>query len=417
MKTSNKILICLIILALAGGAWYYINTKKSTPTTDKLPKNSKGNRRPPTPAVLDSVTSEDVEVAVSAIGTIIANKQAIIQPRVEGLLESINFKEGSFIKKGQLIAKIDARNFQAALMNAKGQLAKDEAQLQIAKLDLDRYQTLLEQDSIARQQVETQKALVAQLQGIVTSDKANVNAAQLNVSYTNVVAPISGKIGLNKVDIGNIVRTGDVNGIAVITEVNPIAASFSVPQENLSEVVQTFEERKKDNKFIEVQAVGRDNSILKSGKITAIDNQADVSTGSVKIKAEFENADNKLFTGQFVNIRIILQSIKNAITIPQSAVQRGTNTFVYKVENKKAKVTPVILGNNFKDKVIIQQGLNIGDMIVIDGLDKLKDNAPISDSKNANFNSNNALENSSTKQNSNSKNKNQHKSQHLKNPQ
>ena len=409
MKKSSKLLVCLciIVMLIIGGFWYYKKDtatetknaeKNNTSSTNKEAKgeNPNSRRNRVVPALVDKVTLNDVPIIINALGTVAANKQATVRVRVNGLVESINFTEGSIVKAGTVIAKIDARPFNAALLSAQGQLKKDQAQLNIARLDLQRYKKLLAENSIAGQQVDTQEALVKQLEGVVESDNANISSAKLNLSFTNVTAPISGRIGLKQVDAGNIVNTSDTNGIAIITEVQPIAATFSVPQENLTSLIERFEASKQKGGFIVIEARDRDNkTVLDTGKLIAVDNQTDSTTGSIKIKAQFSNKENKLFPGQFVNIHIILDTLKNVPTIMQSAVQRGNiGTFVYLVSaDKKAVVQKITTGASLGNRIVVEQGLKEGDLIVIDGTDKLRDGVPITIA-NLNKDNKNKLENS-----------------------
>ncbi len=396
MKTSSKVLICVFsIILIAGGGWWLYKKNIIKNETAGMGDNSNkynqmkggGRRNRVTPALTDKVILNDVPVIITALGTVNANKQVTVHTRVSGLLQSINFNEGGLVKAGQVIARIDARPFRAVLDGAMGQLAKDTAQLNSARADLERYQKLFAENSIARQQVDTQASLVKQLEGVISSDNANINAAKLNLSFTNVTAPIGGRIGLRQVDAGNMVNTSDMNGIAVITEVQPIAASFSVPQENLAPLVNSAEKAKQNHEFIIIEALDRDNkTVIDSGKLIAVDNQSDTSTGSIKIKAEFSNKTNQLFPGQFVNIRIILETLKNVPTVMQSAVQHGTSgSFVYLVTNdKKAKLQKVTTGVLFNDRIVIQDGVKENDIAVIDGIDKLRDGVPINIANNNN---------------------------------
>jgi multidrug efflux system membrane fusion protein len=399
MSKSTKILLSFLSLCLIiGGGWWYKQSKNNSNSTDNKTastsetsnnKSVNNRRNRNVPAMVDKASANDVPVIVTALGTITANNQATVRVRVDGLIESINFKEGSLVKAGDIIAKLDNRAFKTILLATQGQLKKDLAQLNIAKLDLERYKNLFAENSIAKQQVDTQSALVKQLEGNIDIDNANIESAKLNLSFTNVTAPISGRIGLKQIDAGNMARTSDTNGIATITQIQPIIASFSIPQENLALLIEKFEQAKQQGKDIIVEAKDRDNvTVIEAGKLIAIDNQTDASTGSIKIKAQFENKSNKLFTGQFVNINVILDMLKGVTTVMQSAVQKGNaGSFVYKVNmsDKKAVMTKVKLGVNFGERVVVDEGIAIGDTVVVDGLDKLRDGAVVSIANEANI--------------------------------
>ena len=386
-------LITLTIAILGGGGWWwYRSTQTATTGADKsgasasadtkggAPGAAGGRGRTPVPAVIDQVRVSEVPVIVTAIGTVTARSTAAARARVDGLLQSVSFREGQLVRAGEVMARIDPLPFQAALQSAQGQLAKDQAQLDSAKIDLVRYQKLLEQDSIARQQVEAQAALVKQLEGTLLGDRAQVATAQLNLGYTDVKAPITGRTGLRQVDAGNMVRSSDTNGIVVITEVQPITTVFSLPQEVLPSVLAKMGRDVKGGPKLAVQVLDRDGrTVLDTGELLAVDNQIDSATGTVKLKAVFPNKNNTLFPNQFVNMKLELERLDAAVTVPQSAVQRGTpGTYVYVVTpEKNASLRKIQLGPVVGDRVVITTGLKEGESIVIDGADKLRDGAPV----------------------------------------
>jgi len=338
----------------------------------------RGGGRGVVPAVIDQVRRSDVPVIVGAIGTASARATAAVRARVDGLLLGVAFREGQLVRAGDVIARLDPAPYRAALEQVQAQLAKDTAQLESARTDLVRYRKLLEQDSIASQQVDTQAALVKQLEATVAADRAQLATAQLNLGYTQVTAPIGGRTGLRQVDPGNMVRASDANGIVVITEVQPIAVVFSVPQEVLPSVLARMGAA--GAKPLAVQAIDRDGRTeLDRGELLAVDNQIDPATGTVKLKAIFPNRNNRLFPNQFVNVRLELETLEGALTIPQSAVQRGApGTFVYLVTPEQtASVRRVQLGVTSGDRVVVASGLDAGDSIVIDGADKLRDGAAV----------------------------------------
>ncbi len=386
-------LITLAIAILGVGAWWWYRSKQTDATgMDKSGANATadakggaagaagGRGRTAVPAVIDQVRVSEVPVIVTAIGTVTARGTAAARARVDGLLQSVLFREGQLVRAGEVIARIDPLPFQAVLQSAQGQLAKDQAQLDSAKLDLVRYQKLLEQDSIARQQVEAQAALVKQLEGTLLADRAQVTIAQLNVGYTEVKAPITGRTGLRQVDSGNMVRSSDTNGIVVITEVQPITTVFSLPQEALPSVLAKMGRDTNSAPRLAVQVLDRDGrTVLDTGELLAVDNQIDATTGTVKLKAVFPNKNNALFPNQFVNMKLELERLDAAVTVPQSAVQRGTpGTYVYVVTaEKNASLRKIQLGPVIGDRVVITSGLKEGESIVVDGADKLRDGAPV----------------------------------------
>ena len=384
--------LAALVAVLAGGGWWWSKSQVDT-GADKAgadgkaaaapgqagPGGAGGRRNMPVPAVIDQVRAGDVPVIVTAIGTVTARSTAAARARVDGLLQSVSFREGQLVRAGDVIAQIDALPYQAALQQALGQLAKDQAQLDSAKLDLVRYQKLLEQDSIARQQVDAQAALVKQLEGTLQADRAQVATAQLNVGYTQVKAPITGRTGLRQVDAGNMVRASDTNGIVIITEVQPITAVFAVPQEVLPSVLARLNAKTAEDR-LKVQAIDRDGrTVLDTGELLAVDNQIDAATGTVKLKAVFPNKASRLFPNQFVNAKLELEQLDGALTVPQSAVQRGApGTYVYVVTPEKtASLRKVQLGVTSGDRVVVTSGLKEGEAIVIDGADKLRDGATV----------------------------------------
>jgi len=275
-----------------------------------------------------------------------------------------------------VLAEIDPRLYQAQLDQANGQLVRDQALLTNARLDLERYRGLLAQDSIARQQVDAQQALVRQYEGTLQSDRAQVDNAQLQLGFTHITAPVSGRLGLRLVDVGNMIHGSDANGLVVITQTQPIDAIFSIPADNIGAVLARLHGRA----ALAVDALDRDGKTrLASGKLLTVDNQIDVATGTVKLKAEFANADDKLFPNQFVNARLRLETRHNALLVPVAAIQRGTQgTFVYVVgQDQAVSIRPVTLGPVSGDSVAIEKGLADGEQVVTDGADKLREGAKV----------------------------------------
>ena len=314
-----------------------------------------------------------MRVLISAIGTMNARATAVVRAKVSGELQKLYFKEGDEVKAGQLLAEIDPRSFNAALAQVQGSLVRDQAQLKNAQLDLQRYKDLLKQDSIASQQVDTQAALVRQLQGTVAADQGQVDAAKLQVSYTKVTAPISGRLGLRQADLGNVVNPSDTNGLVTITQVRPIDAVFSIPEAHVS----TLAEQLRAGKAMPVELWDREQKqILAKGQLNALDNTIDTTTGTVKAKAAFDNADGRLFANQFVNVKLQVRQIDQALVVPVTAVQ---NNYVYLVKpDKTVTQRKITVGVTDGDYVSVRGELNPGDQVVTDGIDRLREGAQVS---------------------------------------
>jgi multidrug efflux system membrane fusion protein len=319
----------------------------------------------------------DIPITLEALGTVTPAAVATVRPQVGGVLQKIVFTEGQLVKEGQVLATIDARPAQMSLLQATGQRQRDEAQLESARVLLQRYRTLLEQDSIARQDVDTQAALVKQLEGTVTTDKAAEGIARINLGYTQVRAPISGRVGLRTVDIGNLVNSGDTNGIAVITQMSPIDVEFAVPQDQLPALQQRINE----NAGMQAIAMDRTRSQnLATGRFFAMDNQVDTQTGTVRAKARFTNDGGKLFPSQFVNIRLQVNTIKNAVTVPVTALRHGANgdfVYVLNAQNKTVALRNVKRGQANAERIEITEGLQGGETVITEGADRLKDGAKV----------------------------------------
>ncbi|MCA1855069.1 efflux RND transporter periplasmic adaptor subunit [Massilia oculi] len=336
-----------------------------------------GRGAPATTVGVATAEQVDIPIQLDALGTVVPAATATVRPQVSGVVQKILFSEGQAVKAGQVLATIDARPFEMALLQARGQRQRDEAQLENARLLLSRYRTLLEQESIARQEVDTQAALVKQLEGTVMTDRAAEGVARLNVSYTQVKAPISGRVGLRTVDIGNLVNTGDANGVAVITQLAPIDVEFTVPQDQ----VPALQGRIAQGAKLPATALDRTRSeALASGSFIALDNQVDVQTGTVRAKARFANADNKLFPSQFVNLRLQMDTVEDAVVVPVTALRHGANgDFVYVLnpQDKTVSQRAVTRGQATVDKVQIKTGLKAGEQVITEGADRLRDGAKV----------------------------------------
>ncbi len=366
----------VLIVAAAIGVWYWqrpasTGTPMGTPT-----KGGRFDAARPFPVSAAAVRTADLPVRLTALGTVTARSTVTVRSRVDGQLDRVFFKEGDHVKAGQLLAQIDPRPFQVALEQAESQQARDAAQLESAKVDLDRYRGLLATDSIARQQVDQQAALVRQLEATVAADKAAADNARLQLSFTRVSAPVAGRTGLRQVDPGNLIHAADANGLVVVTQVEPIDVVFSLPQENLPAVLA----RLRSGAALSADAYGADGSTrLATGRLMTVDNLIDPTTGTVKMKAEFDNRDGALFPNQFVNVRLLLDTLKNAVVVPTSAIQRGApGTYVYVVrDDSTVSVRKVTLGPADGETASIAAGLTAGERVVSDGADKLREGAKV----------------------------------------
>lgn len=326
------------------------------------------------PVSVAAVRRTDIRVWLNALGTVTPRNLVSVHAKVDGTLLRVNFREGQMVKMGELLAEIDPRPFQIQLDQAKGQLVRDTALLDNARLDLARYRELLGKDAIARQQVETQEALVRQYQGTVESDRSQVANARLQLEYTRVTTPASGRIGLRQVDPGNQVHASDANGLATIAQLQPTTVVFAVPEANLPAINR----RVAAHKTIAVEAWDREQkNHLADGRLLTTDNQIDPATGTIRIKAEFANRDNALFPNQFVNIRLLLDTLTQVVAIPTAAIQRGDKgSFVYRVDaNGKVAMVAVSPGAVDGEWVAVTGAIEAGDKVVIDGADKLRDGA------------------------------------------
>lgn len=328
--------------------------------------------------VVCQAIAQDVPVYLSALGTVNADTRVVVKSQVNGVLSKILFQEGQAVKKNQLLAQIDARPFQAQVLEFQGQLARDEALLTNAQTDLKRYQTLFKLNSIAAQTLATQKSLVKQLEGTIKLDQGQLDNAKVNLSYCEITSPINGRIGLQQVDAGNVVQTSDPNGIAVINTINPISVVFTLPEDDVPLIEKSFYSGVK----LTAEAYDRtQRTLLAKGTLTAMDSQIDSSTGTVKLKADFSNTQNNLFPNQFVNIQLLVKSLLHVVTLPVGAVQQGNNgPFVYVVDKEKqiVHVKPVITGVTRDQIIVIEKGLLPGQLVVLEGADRLTDGAAIS---------------------------------------
>ena len=314
----------------------------------------------------------DMPVYLRGLGTAAANNTVVVRSRVDGQLQHVAFREGQFVEQGDLLAEIDKRPFEVQLAQAKGQLARDQAQLQSAKMEQQRNQLLLEKGLIPKQQVDLQAATVAQYEGAIQADQALIDSANLQITYSRIIAPISGQIGLRLVDEGNIIRAADPNGMVVITQLEPIAVLFSIPEDNLGDVLKKL----RAGQQLRVEAWDHDDSKkIADGILLTADNQIDATTGTSKLKAIFDNKNNALYPNQFVNVRLLIDVLRGAVVVPGATIQRGSQgTFVYVVtEDQTAELRMVTIKETEGNDVAIASGLKPGESVVLEGMDKVQD--------------------------------------------
>ena len=374
-------LLVMVLALAAGGGWWWKQRQAGPDGASATAGASTAGARAPgrfsaggqvQPVSVGLVRRQDVRVMVQAIGTMSARATAVVRAKVSGELTALHFKEGKQVKAGQLLAEIVPRSYQAALSQVQGNLQRDQALLKNAQLDLQRYKDLLAQDSIATQQVDTQAALVRQLEGTVAADQAQMDAARLQLGYTRITAPIAGRLGLRQADRGNVVGPADANGIVTINLVQPIDAAFAVPEAHLAQISQRLAEGAE----LPVELWDREQkNRLARGRLGALDNAIDPTTGTIKVKAAFANEDGGLFPNQFVNVRLQLNLLPNALTVPGTAVQ---NSYVYLVQ-PDGTVTQrrIRVGVTDGDRVSVEGDLNDGDQVVTDGLDRLREGARV----------------------------------------
>ncbi len=367
------LVIVAIVAALA--VWTYMRWQQAPPGAQQFGRRG-GDPTRATPVVAVPAKTGNVNVYLNGLGTVTPRKTVTVRSRVDGQLMRILFREGQVVTAGDVLAEIDPRPYQAALLQVEGMMLRDQALLAGARVDLERYRLLFAQDSIPKQTLDTQVALVAQYEGTVKLDQGQVDNAKLQLLYSRVTAPISGLVGLRQVDEGNVVHATDANGFVLITQMQPITVIYTIPQDNLPLVLKLL----KAGQRVVVDAYDREQKVkLASGALLTIDNQIDPTTGTVKLKAQFANDDNNLFPNQFVNIRMLVDVRRDATTVPSPAVQRGAQgTYVYVVKpDNSVTLRQVKVGPTEADATVIESGVETGEPVVIDGTDRLREGAKV----------------------------------------
>ncbi|HTZ66264.1 MAG TPA: MdtA/MuxA family multidrug efflux RND transporter periplasmic adaptor subunit [Roseiarcus sp.] len=365
-----------IIAALAAAATYAWRRYEHVAPSTNREESSGRPAQPPQTVRVAPVTLGDMPLTIDALGTVTPFETVTIRTQIAGTLQSVGFAEGQIVKAGDFIAQIDPRPYEAALAQAQGQLAKDQALLGQAQSDLARYQQLAKQDSIAQQQVADQVALVAQDKAAIAADQAMVKTAELNVAYTHIVSPVTGRVGLRLVDPGNYLQPSDATGIVVITQIDPISVVFTTPEDNLPRISARLNSGAK----LPVTVLDRDNvHALATGTLTTYDSQIDVTTGTIKMRATFANPNGVLFPEQFVNVRLLVDTMTGATLAPNAAIQLGASgNFVYVLnDNETVAKRDVAIGPNDGKHTVIASGLKAGEKVVIDGVDRLRDGAKV----------------------------------------
>ena len=371
LLTRRVLIIIAILLALVLIAWLL------KPKATTRPPGGRFAGSGPMPVIGAAAHPGDMPITLIGLGTVTPLATVTVQSQIAGQIVHISFKEGQTVKAGDPLIQIDPRPYQVSLEQAQGALLRDKALLANAKVDLERYQTLFAQDSIAEQQLATQRSLVAQDEGAVKTDQGQIDAAKLNITYCHIVSPIAGRVGLQQVNVGNYVTQNEPNGLVVVTQLQPITVVFTLPEDQIPPLLKQMQ----SGATLPVTAYDRTNTHqLASGTLQSIDSQIDTTTGTIRLKAIFANADQTLFPQQFVNVVLLLETLHGATLIPQAGVQRGApGTYVYVINSadQTVNVRKVTLGAGDATNVAITQGLKPGEMVVIDGADKLKDGAKV----------------------------------------
>jgi membrane fusion protein, multidrug efflux system len=362
----------VLVAAAAGIGWYLWSHHQAAPSGGQ----GRAGQAPPQPVGAATIDKGDIRIMLNELGTVTSLDTVTVLTQISGQLTEVAYKESQVVKKGDFLVQIDPRPYQAALEQAQGTLAHDQGLLDQAKADLQRFVTLGRQDSIAQQQLDDQRYLVQQYTGTVLTDQGTVDNAKLNLAYCHIVSPIDGQVGLRLVDAGNYVQTSGTTGLVVITQMQPISVLFSVPEDNLPDIIQRW----RSGATLTVEAYDRANSrLLATGQLATLDNQIDTTTGTLKLRALFANPDELLLPNQFVNARLLVNTMQNTIRVPVPAVQRGEpGTYVYVINaNNTVSVRPVKLGPTDGGYSAVLSGLQPGEKVVTDGTDRLRDGASV----------------------------------------
>jgi multidrug efflux system membrane fusion protein len=374
-RPGRRVLVIAVVLAalVAVAALAWVLAHRGGAGDSQGPGGRRGG--PSSTVGVAAATQADVPVILDALGTVTPAATITVRPQVSGVITQILFREGQMVRQGQPLAIIDQRPLQMALMQAQGDLTRDEAQLANARLTLERYKTLLAQDSIARQDVDTQAALARQLAGTVVSDQAALGTARLNLGYSRITAPVGGRVGLRVVDVGNYVAAGDASGLVVLTQVAPIDVAFTLPQDDVPRV-----QARAAQAVLPVTALDRTRTVtLGQGRFSTLDNQIDSATGTVKAKARFDNAEGALFPNQFVNVRLQLDILKAAVVVPVTAVRTGSGgDYVWLLNaNHTVAKRKIVRGPAQADRAVIAQGLKVGEKVITEGGDRLTEGGKV----------------------------------------
>jgi multidrug efflux system membrane fusion protein len=372
----RALLIILVIVALLVGFVLYLRSKQPL----AAPPRGRNGQSGPVAITVATAVAGDIQVKIPALGTVTPLATVTVRTQITGTLQRILFTEGQAVHQGDSLAQIDPRPYEAALQQMEGNLKRDQALLADARLDMKRYEGLVKEDSIAEQQLDTQRALVDQYTGTVQADEGQVKSAQVNLIYTHIISPVTGRAGIRQVDQGNYVTPGDANGIVLINQLQPITVIFSIPEDNVSAVMK----RVSAGAVLTVEAFDRTNATkIADGKLLTVDNSIDITTGTIKLRGQFENTDSALFPNQFVNIQLLQDVLSDQVIMPNAAVRRGApngvaTTFVYIVNaDKTVSVRPVALGVVDGEKVAVLSGLKAGEVVVTEGGDRLRDGAQV----------------------------------------
>lgn len=361
------IAIACLMLAAVAGYLLFARAEGRPPIRPEEPISS---------VVVAAAATGNIPIILTGLGTVASLQAVTVKSQISGYLQALPFQEGQIVQKGDVIAQIDSRPYEALLAQYEGTLRKDQALLKDAELILSRYQKLNTQDSIAKQNVDTQAATVQQYEGTIAADQAQVDAQKLNIAYCRITSPVTGRIGLRQIDVGNYVQSSDSTGIVIVVQMQPISVLFTLPEDDLARIAKQL----KTNIKMEVEAYdAADRTKLATGWLDTFDNQIDTATGTIKFRALFENADETLFPNQFVNIHLKLDNLTDVVTVPTAAIQHGTpGTYVYKLDDaSKVAVTKIVPGESSGDKTAVLSGLKPGDWIVVDGIDRLYDGAKV----------------------------------------